>query len=129
MAHVSYVNSCKQLRNSSVITQKKHSLSMDALTAKRKSSIYLINCKKCGIHYIGQSGKTINERIGGHMTDIRAGNNAKPVSCHFMANQHTLNNVSVIVICMTTRNVNSRLRRSWITTVRRREPEGLNLIQ
>lgn len=96
-----------------------------------KSAIYLINCKKWGIQYIGQTGNTINERIRGHMGDIRAGNDAKPVSRHFTANQHTLNDVSVIVICMTTRNVNIRLRTEevWIATVHTREPEGLNLIQ
>ena len=83
---------------------------------KTKSAVYLINCKKCDIQYMGQTGNTINERIRGHITDIRPGYDTKPVSRHFTTNQHTLNDVSVMVICTTSQNVNIRFRTEevWI---------------
>ena len=61
-----------------------------SIANQRAQYIFL---RKCGIQYIRQTCNNINEQIRGHMADIRAGNVAKPVSRHFTANQHTLNDV------------------------------------
>ena len=98
---------------------------------KTKNAIYLLTCKACNIQYVGQTGNTVNERIRGHLADIRANNQLKPVSRHFTALNHASNNLRVTVITQTTSDINLRLRteEAWINTLKTREPEGLNLIQ
>ena len=54
-------------------------------TCKSISVIYLITCKKCNIQYIGQTGNSLRERIYGHLADIRAKNDVKPVFRQFLA--------------------------------------------
>ena len=98
---------------------------------KTKNAIYVINCKKCGLQYVGQTGNTFNERFRGHLTDIRQGNDVKPVSRHFTSANHTTADVNAIIVAQTTNNLNQRLRteQTWIYFLRTKTPSGLNLIQ
>ena len=98
---------------------------------KTKSVVYLITCNICNTQYVGQTGNTVNERIRGHLADIRANNQFKPVARHFTAPNHSPQNLNVTVITQTTSDVNFRLRteESFIQTLKTREPDGLNLIQ
>lgn len=96
-----------------------------------KNVIYVINCKKCGLQYVGQSGNTFHERFRGHLTDIRQGNQVKPVSRHFTSSNHTRHDVNVVIVTQTTNNLNVRLRteESWISSLNTKYPAGLNLTQ
>ena len=97
-----------------------------------KKCCILNQLPKCSLQYVGQTGNTIiNERILGHLTDIRAENNFKPVSRHFTSNNHTVNDVNVTVITTPSQTTNIRLRKeeAWIVLLQTREPGGLNLIQ
>ena len=97
-------------------------------TCKSASIIYLITCKKCNIQYVGQSGNSFRERFYGHSADIRAKNDVKPVSCHFLT--HDVSNMNIIIIQTTTRNTNIWLRTEevWINNLKTKHPEGLNII-
>ena len=98
---------------------------------KTKNVIYVISCKKCGLQYVGQSGNTFNERLRGHLTDIKQKNDVKPVSRHFISQNHAASDVTAIIVAQTTSNVNVRLRteESWIARLKTKFPSGLNLIQ
>lgn len=98
---------------------------------KTTSVVYLIECKKCRIWYVGQTSNTLQERIRGHFYDIKQGNQFKSVSRHFMGNNHTIRDVSIIGITITTNHINNRLRteEAWIKTLQTKEPQGLNRTQ
>ena len=98
---------------------------------KTKNVIYVISCKKCGLQYVGQSGNTFNERLRGHFMDIKQKNDVKPVSRHFILNDHTQNDVTATIVAQTTNDVNVRLRTEevWIAKLQTKHPTGLNLIQ
>ena len=100
-------------------------------SCQTKNVIYVINCLKCGLQYIGQSGNTFNERFRGHIADIRQENNVKPVSRHFCSGNHTLRDFNACIVAQTTSNINYRLRteEAWIHTLQTKTPTGLNLIQ
>ena len=125
---------CPFMKKSTYVTShvtNKHYRLKGYYNCQTKSAVYLISCSKCGLQYVGQTGNTINERIRGHLTDIRAGNNFKPVSRHFTSNNHTVNDVNVTVITTTSQTTNIRLRTEevWIAILQTREPGSLNLIQ
>ena len=54
--------------------------------------------------------KTFNERLGGHLANIRQGNNYKPVSQHFTSSNHTSDNVTTILVIQTHNNVKFSMR-------------------
>ena len=55
----------------------------------------------------------------------------KTVSRHFMSNNHTFSDISVIKISSASQHTNVRIHTEevWITTLQTRKPGGLNLIQ
>lgn len=98
---------------------------------RSKNIIYVITCKRCNLQYVGQTGNTINERLRGHLADIKARNNLKPVSRHFTSDNHSSRDVTIVAIAQTPDNLNIRLRTEecWISRLRSKQPLGLNLIQ
>ena len=50
------------------------------------SLIYAIECTRCGKHYVGQTMKSIRERMRGHQTNINSRTSMKSVSEHFSEN-------------------------------------------
>jgi hypothetical protein len=51
-------------------------------TCKSSNIIYLITCKQCGMQYVGQTGRTLAERICDHLSNIRT-RKSTPISLHF----------------------------------------------
>ena len=71
----------------------------DSLSCKSKSLIYLIECKKCGKQYIGETKRQLNERFGEHRRSILNHNqliNPTPISEHFNQPGHSINDVLLI---------------------------------
>ena len=123
---------CPFMKKSTNVTShvtNKHYRLKGYYKCQTKSAVYLISCSKCSLQYVGQTGNTINERIHRHLTDIRVGNDFKPVSRHFMSNNHTVNNITVITTTSQTTNIWLRTEEVWIALLKTREPGGLSLIQ
>ena len=57
------------------------------LTCNSENIIYIIECKKCKVYYVGETSKSLRKRLQGHLSDIRADND-KPVPEHFNAIDH-----------------------------------------
>jgi hypothetical protein len=92
--------------------------------------IYILECKKCKKAYVGQTSKTIRERIYRHTYDIRRGIlNNTAVSRHFNQPDHNINLVSIKIICSGSRNIVTRLanEESWIKTLMTYHPDGINV--
>ena len=79
-------------------TTKKSYTIQGSYNCKSKSIVYLISCLKCGKQYIGQTGNTLSERMYGHLADIKTRNEFKPVSRHFMEDNHDVTHINVNVI-------------------------------
>ena len=102
-----------------------------AATSKTANVVYIIQCKRCGIQYVGETGQEIHKRINSHRSDIRLRKTAKkPVVPHFNATNHTITDMQVFVVDKTPTNDNA-LRKSWksrwIRTLKTESPDGLNL--
>ena len=96
-------------------------------TCKTANLIYLIQCKKCGCQYVGETEQALNERMNSHRTDIRHKKTEKPVA---NSRDHTMDDVQVMVIERIWRNdtVLRKIReKRWISTLDTSWPNGMNL--
>lgn len=68
------------------------------LNCKTKNIIYLITCIKCNIQYVGETGRSLSERLIDHRSNIR--NKKKtPIAIHFNIPGHsTLRDLRVMAI-------------------------------
>ena len=76
----------------------------DSISCHSKNLIYLIECKKCHLQYIGESKRQLNERFGEHRRSTGSILNHQqlsittPVSLHFNQAGHSINDVHLIPI-------------------------------
>ena len=73
----------------------------DSISCNSKNLIYLIDCKKCHIQYIGETKRQPNERFGKHWRSIvnhQQLSTTTPVSLHFNQAGHSINDVRFIPI-------------------------------
>ena len=55
---------------------------------KTKGVVYMTECQKCGIQYVGQTARNFGKRVGEHVNDI------KTIKTQQMANTTTLRAIS-----------------------------------
>ncbi|KAI8477599.1 corticospinal neuron axon guidance through spinal cord [Branchiostoma belcheri] len=104
------------------------------ITCRTKNIIYMIQCKKCGMQYVGETGQTLANRLNGHRSSIKTDKDT-PVSAHFNQPNHTVADMEVIglekLAYGRTEDITRqrRLQREsfWIHQLRTLHPEGLNL--
>nr|XP_039251129.1 uncharacterized protein LOC120328667 [Styela clava] len=68
------------------------------VTCNSENVIYLISCKKCGMQYIGETGRHLKYRITEHIRSIKTQNKDLVVGTHFSQPGHSLKYFSVIGI-------------------------------
>ncbi len=62
--------------------------------------VYIIRCTKCSFYYIGQSSKSVKDRISQHIYSINSFklfNNHTPVSNHFNSDSHNISNFTFYI--------------------------------
>ena len=99
-------------------------------TCKSDNVVYLIQCKRCGKQYVGETENPLHLRMNGHRSDYYRKLPDKPVAMHFNTSGHTFNDATVMVIeQMGVANSTYRKNREsyWIYTLRSVAPHGLNL--
>ncbi len=79
--------------------------------------VYAISCRVCDSIYIGQTGRSLRDRLNNHKSDIRRNDTSKPVSEHFCSAGHSL---ADLLVCV--------LRGGIFTNRRSRETEESRLI-
>ena len=68
-------------------------------SCRTSTFMYLIECRRCGLQYVGESGQPLHKRINGHRFDITHGGiEESPVSAHFRNVGHSKADLSVCVI-------------------------------
>ena len=76
-----------------VVVNEKNGLSVKTTPGghcKSSGVVYAIHCKKCKMLYIGETGKTISERYGGHKYDIKKRPDNCDLAKHCCNSKHDL---------------------------------------
>ena len=102
-----------------------------SFTCQSKNLIYLITCTKCQKQYVGLTTQQLNVRINHHRSNILT----KKQICickHFNQPDHSLSHLSVQPIDCPNTDKNTfqelqTLERYWISTLRTKYPQGLNI--
>ncbi len=93
-----------------------------------RNIIYMIECQKCGLQYIGESSRTLRERYTEHRSKINKQYDVI-IARHFNYPDHSINDVTITGVSkLTNNNTNQRRRRedAWIEKLRCHHPDGLN---
>ncbi|XP_065051445.1 uncharacterized protein LOC135681083 [Rhopilema esculentum] len=106
------------------------------VNCKSKYVIYLLECIKCGLQYIGKSETQVNLRINNHRKDSSKSASI-PVCQHFNNTSHNFNNDAKFIIIEQLKSLEgdkellrSRLQRRedfWIKKLKTLSPLGLNM--
>jgi hypothetical protein len=102
----------------------------DRFNCKTNNIVYLITCKKCNKQYVGETGRSLGERINDHMSCIRL-KKQTPIGLHFNQTGHSLKDFAISGIEKFIDNQNSsnlrRLKEStWQNLLQTAHPLGLN---
>ena len=103
------------------------------LRVSRKTSniIYLIQCRKCGLQFVGETRQPLLDRMTSHHFDIvHCQTDISPVAAHFTSKHHSVTDLSVIIIdvCWKEATILRKIRQSrWIRTLGTSWPSSLNL--
>jgi hypothetical protein len=99
------------------------------ITCKSCNLIYLITCRHCSLQYVGETSRTLGERITDHTSAIRL-KKPTPVGLHFNSPSHTLQHLSVMGIELFPVNTTAQQRRVkesvWQTLLQTSFPLGFN---
>lgn len=98
-------------------------------TPDTKNCVYIIECKECGLQYVGETGNTIRTRLTQHKYNItRQKNTNTHVTQHFIG--HGWEAVGVTALEANPNWTTAQRRRSerlWISKLDTRFPKGLNI--
>ena len=107
------------------------------LTCTSKRVVYVIKCKLHHKAYVGQTIKTIKERINRYIAIIKRGNKRLNMVHHFAGNDCSLNNLMFASIEQVPENISNReaelklkeLETLWIQRLCTLQPWGINYIE
>jgi hypothetical protein len=97
-------------------------------TCNSQNVIYLIKCQFCNLHYIGQTKRTLRERLNNHRSDINT-KKQTAVAIHFNSPGHNLQHLKIAVVeSLNNKTVQEKLNieKNWIKTIKSYYPLGLN---
>ena len=114
----------------STVTGERFTIKIHA-TCKTSNIVYLIECRRCGLQYVGESSQPLHMRMNGHRYDINQGRvKESPVAAHFTGSGHSEADLSVLVIdrLWTDDTIRRKNRESrWIRALGTLWPRGMNL--
>ena len=92
--------------------------------------VYLIECKRCAIQYVGEMENTLRVCLMGHRSDIKHQRTERPVARHFSLPDHS-NEDLIIMVIETIQREDAQYRKRkescWIEMTRSLIPDDLNL--
>ena len=136
---LSKCNRCSvcQLVNNNVnclcsVTNKKFITQNNIMDCNTTNIIYLITCTKCKVQYIGETGRSLRERIREHVRSIKRNELNTCLVKHFNKPNHSCNDVSVQILQQLGNNINKtdriKLEAFWIRLFNTAYPLGLNSV-
>ena len=102
------------------------------LNCKTTNIVYLISCEKCYLQYVGETGRSLADRVREHRSNIKQ-KKKTPISIHFNSENHSVDDLSVMAIEKISDIDNPKLLRRqresfWQRKLGTKYPEGLNLM-
>ena len=89
--------------------------------------VYLIQCARCRIQYVGQSSNSIHVQFQQHMRYVKLRDEYKPISTHYNSPGHSMRDSKVLALdCSKNLNARLRLEDTWSTCLGSLQPAGLN---
>ena len=77
-----------------------------------KNVVYVIECKRCAVQYIGEMVSTLCVCLTGHRLDIHHQRTDRPVAKHFCQADHSIHNLTIMAVEKIHRNdINLRQRK------------------
>jgi len=130
---------CLQIRDTKEFTSRTTNekfVIRHKVNCKSTHVIYLLECKRCRIQYVGKCETQLNIRINNHRKDVQS-INAIPVCKHFNDKNHSFNDDARFTIIEQLKNLKEskailteRLKRRedfWINRLKTMRPDGLNI--
>ena len=118
--HVSRCKTCEHIRTAATFkshsTGEKYSVKQ-FMTCKTQNLVYLIQCKRCGQQYVGQTGRALKERVNEHCREIKKKSRGRGgVAEHFCKKGHSIEDLEVMGIEAGLQNKSERRKREkhWI---------------
>ena len=108
---------------------------MSNVSCRSSNVVYALQCKKCGMQYVGQTMLRIKDRFVHHFYDISVGNHQKSVGHHFVGQGHSgITDAEIFVLEFVKKPprseagsiIQDRVERRWIHLLRTMAPLGLN---
>ena len=103
------------------------------ITCELNNIIYLISCKKCHKHYVGETSRAFRKRMYEHKASVQRDGQITPVSRHFKSEGHTHKDMKFLVLEWCTPNFEAsntarrrRFELSWIFKLHCLAPIGIN---
>ena len=90
--------------------------------------IYCISCSRCGMLYIGETGRTLRTRFGEHGRAVQANDVHQPVARHFNAGNDCISDMKIRALCPVSGSNDSRKKQemSLISKLGTLQPLGIN---
>ncbi len=120
---------CKMLRKRpeirSSITKENYPIT-DKMTCATIRVIYLIECEKCSMQYVGQTNKSLRQRMAKHREALRA-NKPRRIYYHFNRTDRKEEDMRVTPLQIVPPELDILVKeQEWITKLKTRKPDGLN---
>ena len=91
-------HSCPFLDNVTCISGPRRSFTIKrSFTCQHSNLVYILRCNKCGILYVGETGRTLDTRCSEHISDIKH-NRGTTVADHFNLSGHSEYDVRIQVL-------------------------------
>ena len=102
----------------------------DTIYCKSMNLVYLITCQKCKHQYVGETGRTLRDRLNDHRSAIK-NKSSTPIGIHFNKEGHSVRDLSITPIELikdTTNSTKTRRDREqhWKTKLNTLFPRGIN---
>ncbi len=90
--------------------------------------IYCISCSRCGMPYIGETGRQLRTRFGEHRHAVSANDANQPVARHFNSGSHCISDMKIRALCPISGSNDSRKRQEMrlISKLGTVHPLGIN---
>ncbi len=126
---VAQCKTCKFIDSSTVISAPKSTYNIQHnFTCTSTHLIYCISCSRCGMLYIGETGRQLRTRFGEHRRAVSANDANQPVARHFNSGSHCISDMKIRALCPISGSNDSRKRQEMrlISKLGTVHPLGIN---
>ena len=108
---VGQCKTCKFIDSSTTISAPKFVYHIKHhFTCTSSHLIYCISCSRCGMLYIGETGRCLRTRFGEHRRSVTSNDANQPVARHFNNGSHCVSDMKIRALCPISGSNDSRKR-------------------